>query len=301
MRITRGLAALLIVTLILGALAGCSNTDAVARVNGEEITRTEFDTYYQSVVAQMGGEISDELATDYKSMLIEMMIDTVLITQEAEKLGADLSEEAVDARLTELMGGVDEATFEQQISEAGYTLEDVRKSVRDELAREFVEEKAIAEADLTEMPDTYSLLSHILVDDEARANELYEEIVAGGDFAALASANSTDTASAVDGGNLGWAPTTDYVTEFADAADALAVGDVSTPVKSDFGWHIIKKVDQVEAGSAVADAPEDVQALLASNNAGIALESYVAKLREAAKIEYLDDALAPAESEEPAE
>jgi len=165
-RITRGVAALLLATVLIGAVTGCSSTDAVARVNGEEITRAEFDAIYEQIVAQSGGQLDDETALAYKKQLLEMMIDSALITQEAERLGADLSEEAVTERLSQLMGGADEATIEEQITAAGLTVEDVRKSVRDQLANEFLQEKVSSETSVTTVPQTYSQLSHILVSDE---------------------------------------------------------------------------------------------------------------------------------------
>lgn len=295
MRITRGVAALLLATVLIGAVTGCSSTDAVARVNGEEITRAEFDAIYEQIVAQSGGQLDDETALAYKKQLLEMMIDSALITQEAERLGADLSEEAVTERLSQLMGGADEAIIEEQITAAGLTVEDVRKSVRDQLANEFLQEKVSSETSVTTVPQTYSQLSHILVSDEALANDLYERAIAGEEFAALASENSSDTASAIDGGNLGWAPTSDYVAEFAAAADALDVGEISKPVQSQFGWHIILKVAEAAKGTAISEAPADLQAVLAASGPEIALREYVAKLRADAEIEYLDESLAPSE------
>jgi len=294
-RIIRGIAALLLATVLIGAMAGCSSTDAVARVNGEEISRAEFDTIYEQILAQSGGQLDDETALAYKKQLLEMMIDSALITQEAEKLGADLSEAAVTERLLQLMGGADEATIEEQITAAGLTVADVRKSVRDQLASEFIQEKAVSETSVTTVPQTYSQLSHILVSEEALANELYERATGGEDFATLASENSSDTASAIDGGNLGWAPTSDYVAEFAAAADSLEVGAVSEPVESQFGWHIILKVAEAAEGTAIEDAPADLQAMLAASGSEIALQQYVVQLRADAEIEYLDESLAPSE------
>jgi len=292
----RGIAALILVIALVGALGGCKKVDAVARVNGEDITRAEFDRIYQQVIDQMGGEVDESTAADYKKQLLSMMIDSKIITQKAEELGADLSPEAVDAQMPDMVGGdpTDEE-FIAQVEAAGLTIDDLRTSVRDEIARQYVSEQASSESSVTVLPETYSLLSHILVDEESVAKDLYTQIEAGGDFAALASANSTDTASAVDGGSLGWSPTSAYVTEFAAAADALAVGEVSEPVKSNYGWHIIKKLDEMKEGDLIADAPEELQAILSAESSDLVLQEYVGKLREAADIEYLDETLAPTE------
>lgn len=80
---------------------------------------------------------------------------------------------------------------------------------------------------------------------EARANKLAAEArAAGADFAALARANSDDSGSKAKGGDLGWIGKTDMPGPFADAAFAMQAGEVRGPVKSDFGWHIIK-VNQI--------------------------------------------------------
>lgn len=296
MRKLRGIAALVLIVALVASLGGCKKVDAVAKVNGDYITRAEFDRIYKQVVTQMGGEIPEEQAAEYKKQLLDMMIESKLITQEATKLKADLSDKAVTKRIDELRGETDQKAFEEQVTAAGLTMEDLKTSVRDQIAREFITTKASEEASSGTLPETYSLLEHILVADEAKAKDLKAQLDAGADFATLASANSTDPGSAAQGGSLGWSPTTAYVPEFAAAADALKVGEVSDPVKSDFGWHIIKKVDEMKAGEPIADAPEDLKAMLNANSGELALQEYVKKLREKAKIEYIDKTLAPAES-----
>lgn len=296
MRTLRGIAALILTIALAASLIGCGSATeaAVARVNGEDITRGEFDRLYQQVVAQFGGDLPEEQAAEYKTMLLGMMIDSVLIRQEADKLGADLSEEAVDAGVTGMMGGTtDTAEFEARINEAGLTMDDLRTSVKDSLARDFLSAYAAEQGEAATLSETYSLLDHILVDEESLATELVGRIEAGEDFAALAGEFSTDTFSAAEGGSLGWAPSSMYVPEFRDAADALAIGGLSAPVQSDFGWHIIRKVDEIEAGTALAETPEELQADVAASGSDVALDQYVANLRENAEIEYVDESLAP--------
>lgn len=296
MRTLRGIAALILTIALAASLVGCgSSTEAaVARVNGEDIARAEFDRLYEQVLAQFGGEVPEEQAAEYKKMLLGMMIDSLLIRQEAERLGADVSEEAIDAGVTTMMqGSTDTAAFEARLAEAGLTMDDVRSSVKDSLARDFLTDYALSQEGTATLTQDYSLLEHILVDDEALATELVGRIEAGEDFAELAKEYSTDPGSGAQGGSLGWAPSSTYVPEFADAADALAVGAVSAPVQSDFGWHIIRKVDERTAGSAATDAPEELRQQIDANAGDIALDAYVAKLRESAEIEYIDETLAP--------
>lgn len=287
--------AFVLALVMVGAVAGCDKVAAVATVNGEDITQEYFDRIYQQVLTQMGGDLDEETALEYKRQLLESLIESELITQEAEELGADLSEESVEASITALMGEMDEETLASTLEAYGMTVEDLRTSVRDQIAREFVTAKAVEEYEVATMSETYSLLSHILVDTIEVANDLYAQLQDGADFAELASANSTDTASAVDGGSLGWSPTSAYVTEFADAADTLGVGEVSEPVQSDYGWHIIKKVDEYAKGEPIADAPAELFAILDSSSAQLALDEYVQKLWDEAEIKYIDETLKPSE------
>jgi parvulin-like peptidyl-prolyl isomerase len=292
----RGIAALVLVIALVGALAGCTSTSAgvVARVNGEDITQAEFDRLYEQVVAQFGGELPEDQVAEYRKLLLDMMIESELMQQEAERLGADLSAEAVEAGITSMMGAdTDMAAFEARVTEAGLTMDDLRSSVRDQLARDFLSEYAASQGEVTALAETYSLLEHILVDDEALATELVGRIEAGEDFNALASEHSTDPGSGAEGGSLGWAPTSAYVAEFADAADALAIGGVSAPVQSEFGWHIIRKVDERAEGSSLAEAPDELKQAIEANGGDLALQEYVAGLRETAEIEYIDETLAP--------
>lgn len=298
MRTLRGVAALALVVALLGAV-GCAKKEAtgdtkdvVATVNGEDITREQLEVYYTQFASQ-AGELTEEQANDYRVMLLDMLVEGVLVRQEAERLGADLSEAAIDASFDELMAGVDSAEYEAYLESLGLTMQDARDGMRDQLAYEFLMAYLSEQnPDLT-ISEAYSNLQHILVDDEALANDLYDRAVAGEDFAALAGEFSTDTYSAASGGELGWSPTSAYVPEFAAAADALAVGGISAPVKSDYGWHIIKKIAEVVAGTTLAEVPEDVRSSVTTDELNVAYTEYVASLRSDAEIVYTDTTLQP--------
>lgn len=298
MRTLRGLAALLVVmSLTLGIAACGSNEDVVARVNGEDITRAEFDRVYQQLITTYGLTVTDDAQKlEYQKALLASLVENELYTQEAERLDADLSEEAVDARVqTMITEGTDFEAFKAQVEQAGLTMEDVRRSVRGELAREFLLERASAETTGAPLAETYSLLEHILVSDETSATKLYEQITGGADFAALAQAQSLDTGSGAAGGSLGWSTTDAYVDEFKAAADALKVGELGKPVESEFGWHIIRKVDEAVAGTPLDELPADLRSLVESDASEKALLALVESLKAKADIEYVDETLAPTE------
>ncbi|MCK4717117.1 MAG: peptidyl-prolyl cis-trans isomerase [Thermoplasmata archaeon] len=85
--------------------------------------------------------------------------------------------------------------------------------------------------------------SHILVDNEKKANEIYEKIMGGTDFAKMAKLHSS-CPSKRNGGDLGLFGKGQMVREFEGAAFSMQVGEVSKPIKTQFGWHIIKVTDK---------------------------------------------------------
>ena len=125
---------------------------------------------------------------------------------------------------------------------------------------------------------------HILVESEAEAKTVAEELKKGADFAELAKKKSKDP-GASDGGDLGFFTKDQMVPEFSAVAFTLEPGKISDPVKSQFGWHIIKTE---EKRNRQAPAFEQVKAQIETYVTRKAQADYVAKLREAAKVERLD-------------
>jgi peptidyl-prolyl cis-trans isomerase C len=126
--------------------------------------------------------------------------------------------------------------------------------------------------------------SHILVDKEEDAKRLIAEIKAGGNFAELARKNSKDTGSAENGGDLDFAKPEAYVPEFGKAMTGLKKGEItSEPVKTQFGYHIIKLEDTREAQFPPFD---DVKAQLIQRIQQGKLQKFQEDLRAAAKTDY---------------
>lgn len=140
-------------------------------------------------------------------------------------------------------------------------------------------------------PETEYNAAHILVAEEAKANELKAQIEAGGDFAELAKANSTDTGSGANGGELGWFGKGMMVKPFEDAVIAAEVGKVAGPVQSQFGWHLILVK---ETRKAAAPTLDEVRDELASEIEKAAVDARIAELTAAARIERPGEGLDPA-------
>jgi peptidyl-prolyl cis-trans isomerase D len=132
-------------------------------------------------------------------------------------------------------------TFIQGITQAtNLTEQDLRGIIEDSLYR-----VKLAEAIGADVPTEELQIHarHILVADEATAKDILAKLQAGEDWNALAAASSTDTATAPNGGDLGWFGKGVMDTTFEDAAFATAVGSISAPIQTQFGWHIIQVLE----------------------------------------------------------
>ena len=127
---------------------------------------------------------------------------------------------------------------------------------------------------------------HILVDDEDEAKKVLDQLKSGADFAALAKEKSKDPGAA-EGGDLGYFTKDQMVPEFADVAFKMYPGQLSNPVKTQFGWHVIKIEDKRTKQPPEFDKVKDqIEAYLARK----AQTEFITKLRQSAKVERLDKA-----------
>jgi peptidyl-prolyl cis-trans isomerase C len=126
---------------------------------------------------------------------------------------------------------------------------------------------------------------HILVPTEAEAKTILAEIKKGTDFAEMAKQKSKDPGAAAEGGDLGYFTKEQMVPEFAEQAFKMNKGEVSEPVKSQFGWHIIKVEDKrTKPAPSFEAVKEQVEQYVTRR----AQAEYITKLREGTKVERLD-------------
>lgn len=263
-------ASLIALALALPARAEDPTADTVvATVNGANITLGNMIAARQALPAQYQTLPDDVL---FKGLL-DQLIQQSAMAQVAEKTkvkGDDLAiENQKNNYLTQtLLDGVAKA------------------AVTDEALKKAYDEKYAKAA-----PSKEYDASHILVKTEDEAKAIRAELDKGGDFAAIAKEKSLDTGSAANGGELGWFGQGMMVKPFEDAVVKLEKGKLSDPVKTDFGWHIIRLNDE---RTAAAPKLEDVKDELAGDLRQKAVEAKVKELTDAAKIERKADGIDPA-------
>ena len=236
----------------------------VATVNGQPIRLSELEVAQQSLPQQ------------YRNMplqavfpaLLDRMIDSKLVVMEGKK--SKLNEDpAFKKRL---------AFIEEQVLQDFWIQREIARQVTQEKLQKRYEER------LASMPAEEEVHArHILVATEDEAKAIIADLKKGTAFDKLAKEKSTDKASGAEGGDLGWFKKADMVKEFADAAFALKKGETSeTPVKTQFGYHVIKVEDRRKA----APPPfEEMADQLREGMAREVVQAQLDQLRAGAKIE----------------
>ncbi|MBC6441121.1 MAG: peptidylprolyl isomerase [Rhodospirillales bacterium] len=199
------------------------NNYVVARVNGIEITRDDVAAY----IIQLPAEYQQGPIEELFGPVLERLINQELIVSAARADGVD-RDEFYQTELAVLEGDLLSEYYMQQKVEAALTDEAIQAAY----------DQMIAEWGSSGMSDEVRA-RHILVGTEAEAQEISDRAKAGEEFAELAKELSIGPSGA-EGGDLGWFRQGDMVPEFEAAAYALQAGEVSGPVQSPFGWHVIK-------------------------------------------------------------
>jgi peptidyl-prolyl cis-trans isomerase C len=268
------LAALL---LVLPVAAGCSKDTSseapaagpdpvIARVNGVDIKQSDLALAEEDVGADMQAA-SPEAKREH---LISYLADIIMVTQAADKKkladNPDFKRRLAFLRNKLLMG------YElQDEAKAALTDEALHQTYNDAVKSMGGQEEVRAR--------------HILVKTEKEANDVLAELKKGADFAVVAKSKSTD-GSARDGGDLGYFSRGDMVAEFSDAAFAMKPGEVSkAPVKSQFGYHLIKVEDRrMSPAPSFEETKDQLRAEVTQEIGGEVAE----ELRGKAKIERFD-------------
>ncbi|MDB5651160.1 MAG: peptidylprolyl isomerase [Hyphomicrobiales bacterium] len=248
-------------------LAGGAEAKVLAKVNGVEITDEDVKVALDDIGAGLPQQVQ---GPEREAYVLDYLIDLKIVARkaEAEKMGdgADFARRMAYQRDKALMEGLLSKVAKDATTDAAL------KSVYDDAAK-------------AQKPETEVQARHILVPTEEEAQAALKRVKAGEDFAKVADEVSKDPGS--QGGELGWFTRDRMVPEFADAAFKLDKGQISDPVKSQFGWHVIQVEDKREKSFPDFDTvKEQVSHYVVQK----AQTEQIVKLREGAKIEKTEAA-----------
>ena len=211
------------------AAAPAAKETVVATVNGQPIYLSELEVAQQALPPQYRNM---PLSSVFPALL-DRIVDSKLVVADGKKNKID-ADPTFKRRL---------AFVEDQVIQDYWLQKEIAKRITQERLQQRYQEK------LKSMPAEEEVHArHILVATEAEAKDLLAELKKGTAFDKLARDKSTDKASGAEGGDLGWFKRTDMVKEFSDAAFALKKGELSdAPVKTQFGYHVVKVEDRRQA------------------------------------------------------
>jgi peptidyl-prolyl cis-trans isomerase C len=271
------LIAALALPLVLGLRAGAQDADKVlARVNGTEIKASDVAIAEEDIGANLS-QIPPESRREY---LTSYLTDMNLVAKAAE--GRKLADgDEFQRRL---------AYYRSKILMDLLLQSEAKAAVSDSAMHQLYDE---ATRQMTGQQEVRA--RHILVKTEDEATAIIAQLKNGADFAELAKQKSTDP-GASEGGDLGYFPKDEMVPEFADAAFKLEKGQISEPVHTRFGWHVIKVEDKRERQVPAFDQVKDQ---LATHLVRKAQAELITKLRADAKVERPETPAQPAQPAKP--
>lgn len=310
---------------------GAAGGDAVARVNGVAVPRAEFDAKYNKMTRAFttrNKEIPDNLARRYKESILKQLVERELLKQKIASSGISIDPAELDKEFDEYkkMFRTDE-NFERYLKSSDVSVEQIKENISHNIAVNKLLEKVgnlqVTEEEAKEYyaknEKRYEIkeqvrASHILLkmdpktdkktegDLQKKANEIYKEVTKkDADFGELAKKYS-EGPTASRGGDLSYFPRGRMVPEFEEVAFKMKPGEISKPVKTQFGWHIIKLVDHKEGRQRpFEEVRESIDKLLKNKKTRQAKQDLLKSLRAEAKIESLlpDANLDKADAPEP--
>jgi len=250
--------------LVLALLPMAVMAQNIAVVNGKTVPKARVDALLQQ--AERGGQ---QISPEMQGQARDQVVIREIFAQEAQRRGMAASSD-----------------FKAQMELARESL-----LIR-ELFEDWRKKNVVTDADAQVEYDKFKAQAtgteyrarHILVDKEEEARALMAQLKAGAKFEDLAKANSKDTGSGANGGDLDFAKPENYVPEFGSAMVKLKKGETTeTPVKSQFGWHIIRLDDIREASfPAFAEVKDQIKQRIEQ----VRLQTYQEELRTKAKTDY---------------
>ena len=300
--------------------------DPVATVDGDKISKAQLDEAFDKAV-QMTGVKASDLSPEQKLEGYRQILDELITEKLVNKAAAGITvpQSDVDAQIAKIKAQFpSDEDFSKQLAQVGQTPEQLSDTIKkmlqqqrwlegqlagktevtDEEAKKFYEENKTE----FQQPETVKA-SHILFrvnkdDSEDVVNQKLKAAQGaetrakkGEDFTALAKELSEEPGAKESGGDLGFFPKDRMVPEFAEVAFTEKVGDISDPVRTQFGWHVIKVTDKKAAGTLPYDeVKEQLIGYLKNKKQEEAAQELLKSLRDSAKIENTLPPPAPAPS-----
>jgi peptidyl-prolyl cis-trans isomerase C len=296
--------------------AAAENTGIAVTVNGKDIMEADVDAKINTYMTRMASQIPPGMAEQYKKQMrpqvVESMVMEQLLDEQIKKANIKITDSDANSKIAEIIAaqpGMTMESFKEMIASRGQSFDEVRGQIKktmgyEKLLGNIEVNDAEAKTFYNENKEDFNKpeqvkASHILVKVDAsatpeqkaaakaKAEGLLKQAKAGGDFAALAKENSDDPGSKMAGGDLGFFDRNTMVKEFADAAFALKVGDISGVIETQYGYHIIKTTDRKEGGQMTFDkAKADIVKSLQDKKKSELFKQLIEKIKAEAKIVY---------------
>jgi foldase protein PrsA len=281
-RLITGVAALLLGT----ALAACSGGGAVVTVNGEPISKSAFEDKLEGSPGARN--------------TLQQLVQETLILQYAKNNNITVTDDEISKRESDLKGNFPSGSWDEMLKARGLTEDDVKQALREQIILDKALQKSVTITPAAvksyfdknhaafDKPEQVKA-RHVLVHDLATANKVEAALKSGQNFADVAKQYSTDPGSKDKGGELGLFRRGQMVPAFDKVAFSMKPGEISPPVKSPFGYHIIQ-VEAVQPGqkATLANSTDRITAMLRQQQEAPLIQPFLQSLQQKATIVVVD-------------
>lgn len=293
----------------------------IATVGNDKIIKDDLDKqlkpYTEQLKQQYGAdyEKNEKISTQlkqYKKQIVDNLVNEKILVQKATELNLKPSDEEINKKIDETINQYKsqyskEGEFDKFLEQNAVTEDQLKALLKNQIISKSVVDDIMKDINISDedVQNYYNenkdsqftvgegaTASHILVDDEAKAKELKAKLDAGEDFAKLAKENSKDPGSKEKGGSLGFVPynSTQFVKEFMDSFKTLKEGQISDPVKSQFGYHLIKATEFKKAEVTPLDKVKDqIKAQLDQQKKSDAFKSKIEEWKKDLNVKINED------------
>ncbi len=257
-----------VAALIVG-LSGTANAAVeLAKIGSKSITDSDLKAVVGPVSDGQKAQINGD--PEIKSRMVDNLVVEELFVQEAEKTGVTKDKEFI--------AGLERAR--RQLLAQRYLQKSVQPKITDANVKKYFDSNKAKYA----QDEVHA--QHILLKEEAQAKEVLDKAKKGDDFETLAKKYSTDPSAAQNGGDLGFFTRSRMVPQFADKAFAMKKGEISSPVKSPFGWHVIKVLDKRDGKPVKFD---EIKEEVKRDYQNESINDLIASLKKSNKVTVFED------------